>query len=63
MKLNKERREFIKKLPYIAPIIQTFILSETKFKDEQNEDGEENEGRKRGRISPHNRGRGRGRNT
>lgn len=83
---GESRREFIKKLPYIAPVVQTFLLSETAFggndddqggnddnqggNDNQGEDdndqggdhdeGEGDGGRRRRRVSPHNRGRGRG---
>lgn len=28
---GESRREFIKKLPYLAPVVQTFLLSETAF--------------------------------
>lgn len=28
---GESRREFIRKLPYIAPVVQTFLLSETAF--------------------------------
>ena len=32
---DESRRSFIKKLPYIAPVVQTFLLSETAFGSDQ----------------------------
>ncbi len=79
---GESRREFIKKLPYLAPVVQTFLLSETAFgsdrrgseggddddddddkdKDDKEKDDDDREGRRRRRqVSPHTRGRARGR--
>ena len=86
---GESRREFIRKLPYIAPAVQTFLLSETAFgsnrrgggdeggHDDEGEGGrggegeghddegeghdDEGGGRRRRQVSPHTRGRGRGR--
>ena len=79
---GESRREFIKKLPYIAPVVQTFLLSETAFGsdrrggdggDDQGDDNDHNDGhgdnseddndhgRRRRSVSPHTRGRARGR--
>lgn len=41
---GESRREFIKKLPYIAPAVQTFLLSETAFGSDQRGGGEDDEG-------------------
>ena len=79
---DESRRSFIKKLPYLAPVVQTFLLSETAFASDRrggdggdeggdddhegHDDGHEGEddnndhGRRR-QVSPHTRGRGRGR--
>jgi len=47
------RRDFIKKLPYVAPIISTYLLEETAFAG----DKKKGRGRRRGRTSPHPRTR------
>ena len=31
MAKGRSRRDFIKKLPYIAPVVETFLLSETVY--------------------------------
>lgn len=42
---GESRREFIKKLPYLAPVVQTFLLSETAFgSDRRGGEGEDDEG-------------------
>lgn len=83
---GESRREFIGKLAYIAPVVQTFLLSETAFgSDRRGGDGgddggeggggyeggegsgddeggdDDGTGRRRRQVSPHTRGRGRGR--
>jgi len=44
---GESRRDFIKKLPYVAPVIETFLLEDTAYaaKDKK-------KGRRRRRISP-----------
>ena len=52
---GESRRDFIKKLPYIAPAIQTFFLSETVYAKKSDDDSDDSRGRGRGRrrrISP-----------
>ena len=51
---GESRRNFIKKLPYIAPAIETFLLSETAYAKKKGDDRSQARGRARGR------GRGRG---
>ncbi|MCC7262661.1 MAG: hypothetical protein IT369_09090 [Candidatus Latescibacteria bacterium] len=42
---GESRRAFIKKLPYIAPVVQTFLLSETAFgSDRRGGEGEDDQG-------------------
>ena len=55
---GENRRDFIKKLAYMAPVMETFMLSETAYGDDDDDDT--GGGRGRGRTSPHP-GRGRGR--
>ena len=47
---DESRREFMRKLPYVAPVIQSFVLADTVYAKE------EKKGRGRGRVS--NPGRG-----
>ena len=82
---DESRRSFIKKLPYLAPVVQTFLLSETAFGSDRRggdsgndggDDGGDDDGhdghddghggrdddsRRRRQVSPHTRGRSRGR--
>ena len=44
---DESRRDFVKKLPYVAPAIETFLLSDTVYAKKQ-----EGRGRGRGRVSP-----------
>lgn len=62
---GESRREFIKKLPYLAPVVQTFLLSKTAFGSDDH-DGDHGDGhdddndrgrRRRRQVSPHTRGR------
>jgi len=48
------RRSFIKKLPYIAPVIETFLLSETAYGDSSDDSSSGKSGGKGGRrgVSP-----------
>ena len=46
---GESRREFIKKLPYVAPVIQSFFLRDTVYGDDDDDDG--GRGRGRGRVS------------
>ena len=50
---GESRRSFIKKLPYIAPVIETFLLSETAYGD-SSDDSSGKSGGKGGRrgVSP-----------
>ena len=70
---DQSRREFIKKLTYVTPVLTTYLLDETAFakddddkdkdKDDDDDDDDRDRGRGRGRrrTSPHpGRGRGRG---
>ncbi|MFH1570274.1 MAG: hypothetical protein ABIL09_19940 [Gemmatimonadota bacterium] len=43
---GESRRHFIKKLPYVAPVIESFFLSETVYGQST-----DNQGRGRGRVS------------
>jgi len=45
------RREFIKKVAYVAPVIETFLLSETAYGQGQSQ-GRGEQGRGRRRVSP-----------
>lgn len=45
---GESRREFMKKLPYVAPVIQSFVLSDTVYGDQPDYEGG---GRARGRVS------------
>ena len=53
---GESRRNFIKKLPYIAPAIETFLLSETAYAKKKDDDRSQARGRGRGRgrgeVSP-----------
>jgi hypothetical protein len=49
------RREFIRRMTYLAPVVTTYLLAETAYgKDEEEE--EKDRGRRRRRISPKPRG-------
>ena len=50
---GESRRSFIKKLPYIAPVIETFLLSETAY-GQSSDDSSGKSGGKGGRrgVSP-----------
>ena len=69
---GESRREFIKKLPYLAPVVQTFLLSETAFGSERrggegeddqddNDNQDDNHGDDQGDDDDEGEGRGRGR--
>ena len=51
---GESRRSFIKKLPYIAPVIETFLLSETAYGDSSDARSSGKSGGKGGRrgVSP-----------
>lgn len=51
---GESRRSFIKKLPYIAPVIETFLLSETAYGDSSDDSSSGKSGGKGGRrgVSP-----------
>lgn len=42
------RREFIRRMTYLAPVVTTYLLTETAYGKNDNED----QGRHRGRTSP-----------
>ncbi len=48
---DEGRRDFIKKLPYVAPVIQTFLLSEGVLAGGKQRGNQKNQRRKKG-VSP-----------
>jgi hypothetical protein len=59
---EQSRREFIRKLAYVPPVLTTFLLDDTAFakdKDDDDDDDKKGRGRGRGRTSPPGRARGR----
>lgn len=45
---ESSRREFMKKLPYVAPVVQSFVLADTVYADKGGKTGR---GGGRGRVS------------